>query len=274
MENIILKNGVTLPAPGFGTWTLDDKAAEKCVRDAINCGYRHIDTAEYYKNELGIGAAIKDVPRKELFITSKLWTTSRGYDNTISAFNASCARLGVGYLDLYLIHWPAVPEKCADWREVNLSTWRALETLYKEEKIRAIGVSNFMPLHLSALMEDAEIAPMVNQIEFHPGYMQNDCVEFCKQNGIALEAWAPLGHGEALSNEVICEIAKRLDITPATVTLSWVCANGLVPLVKSANPERMKENMNTVELSRKDIDAISALEFWGKLGKRPENVPF
>ena len=274
MENITLKNGVVLPAPGFGTWTLDDKEAEKCVRDAINCGYRHIDTAEYYKNELGIGAAIKDAPREELFITSKLWTTSRGYDNAISAFNASCARLGVEYLDLYLIHWPAVPEKCDYWREVNLSTWRALETLYKEGKIRAIGVSNFMPLHLGALMEDAEIVPMVNQIEFHPGYMQNDCVEFCKQNGIALEAWAPLGRGEALSNDMICEIAKRLDITPATVTLSWVRANGLVPLVKSANPERMKENMSTVELSQKDIDAISALEFWGKLGKRPESVPF
>ncbi len=278
MREIILNNGIKIKSPGFGTWTLDDISAEDAVLKALSCGYRHIDTAEYYKNEVGVGKAIKasGIARDEIFVTSKLWTTSRGYNEAIEALNGSLSRLGLDYLDLFLIHWPAVPEKHDNWREINLNTWRALEHLYKEGKVRAIGLSNFMENHISALLQDAEIAPMVNQIEFHPGYMQKECVEFCKKNGIALTAWAPLGRGEALEHPIICEIAKKHGVTPAKVTLSWVWANGLIPLVKSSNINRMKENLTAIDvaLTDEDVEKISSLSFWGKLGKRPEKVNF
>ncbi len=278
MQEIVLNNGVKIKSPGFGTWTLDDLSAEDAVLKAINCGYRHIDTAEYYKNEIGVGKAIKAsrISRDEIFITSKLWTTSRGYNEAIAALDGSLMRLGLDYLDLFLIHWPAVPEKHENWREINFDTYRALEKLQKEGKVRAIGLSNFMEKHIAALLEDARVVPQLNQIEFHPGYMQRGCVEFCKDNNIALSAWAPLGRGEALEHPTICAIAQKHKTTPAKVTLSWVSANGLIPLVKSSNEERMKENLfyDEVRLDKEDIAKISALSFWGKLGKRPENVNF
>lgn len=278
MQEITLNNGVKIKSPGFGTWTLDDTSAEDAVFKAINCGYCHIDTAEYYKNEVGIGRAIKKskISRDEIFITSKLWTTSRGYNEAIAALEGSLTRLGLDYLDLFLIHWPAVPENHENWREINFDTYRALEKLQKDGKVRAIGLSNFMESHIAALIEDTGSVPQLNQIEFHPGYMQSECVKFCKEKSIALSAWAPLGRGEALEHPTICEIAEKYNTSPAKVTLSWVSANGLIPLVKSSNEERMKENLSydEIKLDKGDIEKISALKFWGNLGRRPENMTF
>jgi len=199
VETRTLKNGVTIPAVGFGTWQTPDGQVALCsVKKAIEYGYRHVDTAACYENEVGVGAGIAKaiangtVSRDMLFVTSKVWNTERGYDKTMAAFEKTLSDLGLGYLDLYLIHWPAAAHQYENWEEINLQTWRAMTDLYKAGKIRAIGVSNFKPHHLKALME-TEVQPMVNQIEYHPGFLQDETVQYCKENGILVEAWSPLG---------------------------------------------------------------------------------
>ena len=205
-NTIRLNNGVEMPVLRFGTmpsqWGLKaDEQFIKTVECAIRVGYRNIDTAVVYFNEAEVGEAIRRsihegiVKREELFISTKLWNTDRGYDRTLKAFDASMSRLGLDYLDLYLIHTPAVQRWHTDWAEINLSTWKAFERLYKEGRIKAIGVSNFLPHHLQPLMEKAEICPMVNQIEVHPGFNSADTISFSKKNGIVIEAWGPFGNG-------------------------------------------------------------------------------
>ena len=275
--DFLLSNGVRIPSPGFGTWSIPKWHAGEIIRDALNAGYRHIDTASYYGNETSIGMAIRDasVPRSELFITSKVWTDCRGYENTIRSFENSILKLVLDYLDLFLIYWPATPEKQEDWKILNAETWRGLESLYKNCKVRAIGVSNFQPVHLDALMDTAEIAPMVNQIEFHPGFCQRECVDYCKARGIVLEAWSPLGRGEALSHPTILKLAGKYNMTAAQVCIRWAIQCGLLPLVKSSGLERMNENMkDTDPLSPDDVEVINAIPFFGRLGYSPETVKF
>ena len=207
-----LSNGYEIPQVGFGTWqTPNGETAMQAVKTALQCGYRHIDTAAIYGNEKSVGEGIRKsgVCREDLFVTSKVWNTERGYEKTLAAFDKTLADLGLEYLDLYLIHWPANEKQFENWQEINKDTWRAMETLYLEGKIKFIGVSNFLVHHLEPLLAVAKIEPMINQIEFHPGQMQLNTVEFCKRNQILVEAWSPLGTGRMLSNSTLMAIAEK-----------------------------------------------------------------
>ena len=273
-----LSNGIYIPSVGFGTWqTPDGETAVSAVKAALDAGYRHIDTAAIYRNEESVGVAIKEsgIDRSEIFVTSKVWNKCRGYDNTMSAFERSLGKLGLDYLDLYLIHWPASQSRFDDWKELNLGTWKAMIDLYKEGRIKAIGVSNFLPHHLEPLM-DSEIIPMVDQIEFHPGYMQSETVEFCKNNGISVEAWSPLGTGKMLSNETLSAVASKYGRSVAQICIRWCLQNGPIPLPKSVTPSRIEENLKVFdfEISDDDMSLINSMEYCGGSGLHPDKVEF
>lgn len=267
-----LKNGVTMPRIGFGTYDTTDEDACRVVLDAIEVGYRLIDTAAIYANEAGIGKAIAEsgVSREELFITSKVWNTHRGYGKTMESFEASLERLGLDYLDLFLIHWPANEKQYgAEAEMINADTWRALEDLYEANKVRAIGLSNFKPHHIEALMKHAKIEPAVNQIEFYPGRMQEETLEYCLAQGMVVEAWSPLGRGKTLANESIAAIGARYGKSNAQVCLRWLIQLGMLPLPKSGNLERMAQNLEVFdfELTPGEMEIIAQQEnptgrFW------------
>ena len=278
-SDLKLSNGVTIPGLGYGTYQTPPEDAYRAITDALAVGYRHIDTAALYGNESGVGQAVKDsgLKREEVFITSKLWNTERGYDKTMAAFEKTLAELGTDYLDLYLIHWPANEKQFGqEAAALNLDTWRAFEDLYKAGKIKAIGVSNFMPNHLEALLAQAEIKPMVNQIEVHPGWPQTEAIRYCQRNDILVEAWAPLGEAAALSNPVLAKIAAKYDHTPAQVCLRWEIQQGILPLPKSVHKERMAENTKLFdfELTEDEMDIIGALRNLGGQCKVPDQVDF
>ena len=273
-----LSNGIKIPSMGFGTYKMAPEDTKASVLCALRSGWRHIDTAAFYRNEAEVGAAVREsgIARSEIFVTTKLWNADRGYDSALRAFDRSQEALGLDYVDLYLIHWPASPFFWDDWKKINADSWRALERLYKEGRVRAIGLSNFMPRHILPLLEGAEIAPMVDQIEFHPGWMQQDCLDFCREHSMVVEAWAPLIKGEALSHPVITGIAGRLGWTPSQVVLSWVRACGVVPLCKSVTPSRIAENLaaGSLELGPEDVAAISALHAVGGRCYNPDCCNF
>lgn len=269
-----LANGVEIPCLGFGTYKIENEAeAYAAVREALALGYRHVDTAAFYQNEAAVGKAVRDsgIPREQIFITSKLWTSDWGYENALAAFDKTLARLGLDYLDLYLIHWPAVKARREDWEAVNLSTWRAFTELYKAGKIRAIGVSNFTPKHLAALMR-TKTPPMVNQIEYHVGHEQAETVDFCKRNGILVEAWSPLGRGRVLQNETLLQIAKQYGKSVAQICIRWCLQNDVLPLPKSATAARIAENADVFDFSISDehMAALAALPPFGASGLDPE----
>lgn len=274
-----LSNGVQIPSVGFGTWqTPDGTTAVEAVQCAIAAGYRHIDTAAVYGNEksVGEGVARSGIAREEIFVTSKVWNIERGYDTTLRAFHRTLDDLRLDYLDLYLIHWPATEYRFADWRQINADTWRALETLYNEGKIRAIGVSNFLPHHLEALLDRATVKPMVNQIEFHPGFIQQECTDFCRANGILVEAWSPLGTGRMLTNETLKGIAARYGKSVAQLCIRWALQHGVLPLPKSVTPERIRENLDVFgfEISDADMQIIDSMEYCGGSGLDPDEIDF
>ena len=273
-----LSNGYEIPCVGFGTWQINgDETAKNAAINAIKAGYRHIDTAAVYGNEIGVGEAVKNcgIKREELFITSKVWNTMRGYENTLVAFDESIEKLGLEYLDLYLIHWPASKNRFKNWEEINFETLQALVKLYKEGRVRAIGVSNFLPHHLEALM-DMEIKPIVNQIEFHPGKMQEEVLSFCRENNILVEAWSPLGRGAVLDNEILKDIAEKYKKSVAQICIKWCLQNGVVPLPKSVTPERVKENADVFdfEISADDMKIINEMPFCGGSPLHPDSIDF
>ena len=263
-DAFILKNGVRIPCVGFGTWqTPDGETAVQAVLAALADGYRHIDTAAVYGNEKSVGRAIAQagVPREELFVTSKLWNDEHGYDSTLRAFDKTAADLGLDHLDLYLIHWP-VPARFKDeWQEKNAQTWRAFERLYREGRVRAIGISNFLPHHVEELKKTAEIMPMVNQIEYHPGLMQPEIVEYSQREGMLVEAYSPLGTGKMLGNEMLNKTAERYGKSAAQLCIRWALQNGVLPLPKSVTPARIAENAAVFdfEISAEDMAAINKM---------------
>jgi len=279
MNTYILNNGVHIPNLGFGTWkAAEGEQAESAVLCALATGYRHIDTASFYKNEKSIGRAIakSGVAREDLFVTTKLWNEDRGYEQALKAFELSLSNLGLEYLDLYLIHWPATEHQFDNWKEINADTWRALEYLYKEGKVKAIGVSNFYVHHLEALLENAEIRPMINQIEFHPGFTQSEVVDYCKEEIILIEAWSPIGRGNILNNEILVHMALKYGVTVAQLVLKWIIQKGHLPMPKSVTPERIKENFDIkkIIISEDDVVVIDNLPYIGASGLNPDLVDF
>jgi diketogulonate reductase-like aldo/keto reductase len=273
-----LYNGVKVPCVGYGTYlTPDGDVARNSVIEALNAGYRHIDTAFAYGNEKAVGEGIKasGVSREDIFVTTKHWVTMRGYEKATEAIDISLENLGLDYIDLYLIHWPCVEKVSPDWKEINASTWKAFEDAYKAGKIRAIGVSNFQKKHYDALVEGCEIKPMVNQIEFHPGYTQPETVEYSKEAGMLVQAFSPLGCGAVLGNETLAEIAKRYNKSVAQICLRFVLQSGLNVLTKSVTPARIIENTQIFdfELTAEDMAVISSMPEVGFTGWLPENAP-
>lgn len=270
-DTVTLHNGVKMPWFGLGVYKVKEGSeVVDSVKAAIKNGYKSIDTAAVYKNEEGVGQAIKEagVPREELFITTKVWNADQGYESTLQAFETSMEKLGLDYLDLYLIHWP-VSGKYND-------TWKALEKLYMEGRVRAIGVSNFHVHHLKDLMADAEIKPMVNQVEYHPHLAQPELLEFCKAEGIQMEAWSPLKQGELLSEPTIVEIAEKHKKSPAQVILRWDLQNGVVTIPKSVKEHRIIENADIFdfELSAEEMDRLTSLNKHERVGPDPDNFNF
>jgi diketogulonate reductase-like aldo/keto reductase len=271
-----LSNQIKIPSVGYGTWQIPGgDETETAIKNALYAGYRHIDTAAAYGNDFSVGEAIStsDIDRKDLFIANKLWNTKRGYDTALKAFMQTLKRLKLTYLDLYLIHWPASPKLYENWKEINSETWRAFETLYRDGYVKAIGVSNFTPSYLQALLDTAQIMPMVNQIEYHPGQTQTKTVSFCNDRAIQVEAWSPLGSGRMLQKKELQDIAKKYNKSAAQICIRWCLQNGILPLPKSTSPERIKENITVFdfEISQEDMTFIDTLPYFGGSGNNPDD---
>ncbi|WP_435925420.1 aldo/keto reductase [Paenibacillus sp. DYY-L-2] len=274
-DTVTLHNGVQMPGFGLGVFKVEEgQELVNAVKAAIRHGYRSIDTAAVYENEAGVGTAIREaleeslVKREELFVTSKLWNADQGYDSALAAFEATMEKLGLDYLDLYLIHWP-VKGKYKD-------SWRALETLYRDGRVKAIGVSNFQIHHLKDVMEGAEIKPMVNQVEFHPRLTQKDLLLYCREQGIQLEAWSPLMQGELLNEPLLQEIGAKYGKTVAQVILRWDLQHGVVTIPKSTKEARIIENASIFDfsLSEEDMNRIDGLNEDRRVGPDPDNFNF
>lgn len=253
---MLLSNGVKIQSIGFGTYKSgDDEETAKIIKNALNLGYKMIDTASFYNNEVGIGNGIKEsgIDRKDIFIVTKLWNDDHGYDKTIEAFNKSLNNLQVDYIDLYLIHWP---------NKLNAETWRAFEHLYETGKVKAIGVCNFKVEHLEELKKTAKIMPMVNQVEIHPFSTKNNIINYCKDNNIKVVAWSPISRGRVLSNELMIDLSQKYKKSIVQIVLRWHMQKGVIPIPKSSNENRIKENIDIFdfEISSEDMKAIDSLD--------------
>ena len=266
-----LSNGVDMPYFGLGVFQMDEGSEViNAVKHALETGYRHIDTASLYGNEKGVGEAISqsNIDRKEIFVTSKVWNSDQGYDKTLKAFEVTTKRLGFDYLDLYLIHWP-VKGKYKD-------TWRAVEQLYKQGRVRSIGISNFLKHHIEDLKQTAEIIPMVNQMEFHPYLVQQDLIDYCIENKIQFEAWSPLMQGQILSDGTIKKLAGKYGKTTTQIILRWDLQKGVITIPKSVKKERIVSNSQIFdfEISNEDMKLIDGLDKNSRIGAHPDNFDF
>lgn len=268
VPSLTLNNGVAMPQLGLGVWQVPDAEVAEVVGTAFEAGYRSVDTAAVYQNEHGTGRAVaaSGIPREELFVTTKLWNSEQGYDSTLRAFDASLERLGLDYVDLYLVHWP-VPV-----RDAYVATYKAFEKILADGRARSIGVSNFLPEHLERLMDATSVVPAVNQIELHPRLAQAEVRAFHARHGIATEAWSPLGQGRGLlETPAVAAVAHKHGRTPAQVVLRWHLQLGNVVIPKSVTPSRIRENIDVFdfELDAEDMAAFAALDEGRRLGPDP-----
>ena len=265
---LILNDGTRMPQLGLGVWQVSDEEAVDVVRDALSAGYRAVDTAAIYGNEAGVGQAIREsgLPRSEVFVTTKLWNTDQGYDQTLRAMETSLKRLGMDYVDLYLIHWPTPAQ------DRYLDSWRALERLRSEGMARSIGVSNFKIPHLERLLAASEVVPAVNQIELHPYLQQPEMRAFHSKHGIATESWSPLAKGQIFEDPVISELAAKYGKTPAQIVIRWHLDTGLIVIPKSVTPSRIRENLAATDfrLEPGDLTRLAALNQDRRVGPDPD----
>ncbi|MDQ0422198.1 2,5-diketo-D-gluconate reductase A [Peteryoungia aggregata LMG 23059] len=268
-----LHDGTRIPQVGLGVWQTPDNEAAPAVKAALDAGYRHVDTAAVYENEQGVGEGIRQsgLPRSDIFLTTKLWNTDQGYEQTLKAFEASLKRLGTDYVDLYLIHWPSAH------RGLFVDTWKALVSLKEEGRAKSIGVSNFYPEHIEKIVAETGVVPVINQIELHPDFQQRETRAFHEKHKIATQSWSPLGQGKLLGHPVIAEIAQKLGRTPAQVIIRWHIENGLVVIPKSVTPSRIVENFKVFDfkLSAEDLDRLNGLDDAGaRIGPDPKTATF
>ena len=276
MKHYILNNGVEIPAVAFGTYKAADGKSADVIRTAIEAGYRYFDTASFYGTETYLAEAIREsgISRGEFFIASKLWKDEMGYENVKSAFERTLNNLRTDYLDLYLIHWPLPEPGYKEWRQLNKETWRAMEELYEAGKIRAIGLSNFLPHHIENILKDCRVRPAVDQIEYHPGYSQEAVVNYCRERGILVQAWSPIGRSRVLDEPLVKELAAKYDVSPAQICLKFAVQRNIIPLPKSSSEDRMRENLDlySFELEQDDIWRLSTMPQTGWSGEHPDRA--
>ena len=264
---ITLNDGRTMPQLGFGVWKISDEETAKVIQSAIKIGYRSIDTAAIYKNEIGTGEGIRTcgVDRKDLYIATKLWNTCHGYDEALRAFDDSMSRLGLDYLDLYLIHWPVAGS------EKYIDAWRALVKLREDGRVRSIGVSNFLPHHIDRVIEATGVTPAINQIELHPLFQQPQLCADIKSRGVLTECWSPLGRGEGVKIPEIIELGKKYGKSPAQIIIRWHLDQGFMVIPKSVTPQRLADNFNVFDfkLAPEDMAAIAKLNQDARMGLDP-----
>lgn len=266
-----LNNGVKIPIVGFGTIIPDGEPTVNAVKAAIKSGYRLIDNATAYHNESSVGLGVREaiaengLKREDIFVTTKVWNDHHGYKKTKASIEDSLTRMNLDYLDLYLMHWPANARWHQDWREINASTWSAMEEMYKAGFIKAIGVSNFSQSQLAALIEDSEIKPMVNQLEYHPGFGQEEAATFSQQNDVLVEAWRAFGGPDSgvLTDSVIEKIAQKYQKNTSQIVIRWLIQLNIIPLAKSTNPVHIADNLNVFdfELEPSDMEQISKISY-------------
>ena len=278
-DTVRLSNGVDMPCMGLGTWQVPEgEVLRRSLLSAFRLGYRHIDTAAVYGNERSVGEAMRDsgIARRDFFLTGKVWNNDRGYDTTLRAFDRSAHELGTDYLDLYMIHWPATHGEPTTWQAINSGTWRALERLYAEKCVRSIGVSNFLPHHLVPLLAKATIPPMVDSLEFHPGYPQFQALRYCRDCGMRVLGWAPLGRGSLAANPVLASLAAKHGKTVAQVCLRWSLEHGVLPLPRCLSEAHQQENAGIFDfaLSLDEMKEIDALPQTGFSGLHPDYVAY
>lgn len=271
--HIALNDGARIPQVGLGVWQTPNDEAAPAVKAALSAGYRHVDTAAVYENEEGVGEGIRQsgIDRSEIYLTTKLWNTEQGYDQTLKAFDASVKRLGTDYVDLYLIHWPSAH------RGLFVDTWKAFVKLKEEGRAKSIGVSNFYPEHIEKIIAETGVTPVINQIELHPDFQQREARAFHEKHGIATQSWSPLGQGKLLGHSAIADIAAKLGRTPAQVIIRWHIDNGLVVIPKSVTPSRISENFKVFDfkLSAEDLDTLNGLDDAGaRIGPDPKTATF
>lgn len=279
MKQYELNNGIKIPEIGFGTWQLTKEQAYNAVAEALKTGYRLIDTAAAYRNEDMVGEAIRnsEVKRQDVFLTSKLWNDSQGYDNTLTAFDKSMGRLQMDYMDIYLIHWPMDPlYDQENWKNKIKETWKAMEKLVEDGSIRSIGVCNFMNLHMEYLLNICNIAPVLNQIEFHPGHPQKEMTELSKKHNFVIEAWSPLGSGSLINAEAIVKMAEKYHTDPASLCLNWCRQHNVVILPRTSKLERVASNFNLPDfvISEEDMNFLDQMEDVGYSGLDPMNLKY
>lgn len=278
-DKLVLSNDVQMPGIGFGTWQVPtDSTLENAVSAALKLGYRFFDTAQIYGNAsaIGRGVLLSDLPRAEIFISSKIWTSHRSYDGVMRAFTDIIEQLKTTYLDQLLIHWPATQGEPMIWQSQNAGTWRALEDLYEQGAVKVIGVSNFLPHHLVPLLARARIRPMVNQLEIHPGYPQFAAVNFCFKQNIAVQAWSPLGRGGLTHHPLLIELGEKYGVSPALIALRWSLQHGFIPVVKALDAEHMKSNLDAFGLTLEDEDMtrLDTMQQVAFSGLHPDTVTF